>query len=109
MHPLMTAGGCHTMYCDPRVLLKQSLTLSVFATSCRYAAAQIERLIALSVGHVHDSSLQQLQTMLEDCDKHGSADADISADEDTATFPEIVRAASDSAEVFDFVDALLRS
>lgn len=74
---------------------------------CRYAATQLESLIAASVGHVPDGQLEELQTRLEECDRNGSTDADISADEDTTTFSEIVGTATSSAEVYESVDALL--
>jgi hypothetical protein len=61
----------------------------------------------VSVGHLPDAELGDLQAKLEECDKRGSTDAEISADEDTTTFPEIIGAATSSAEVYEAVDALL--
>lgn len=48
-----------------------------------------------------------LQTRLGECDQRGGRDTDISADEDTSTFPEIVAAATTAADVAEFVDTLL--
>ena len=73
----------------------------------RYAAAQLEALITTAVGNVPDAYLQELQERLGECDAGGGRDADISADEDTSTFPDIVGAAGTAAEVADFVDTLL--
>jgi hypothetical protein len=91
------------------IIYPRGVCTELAVLSSRYAASQLESLVAISVGHVPDSYLQQLQQLLEDCDKHGSTDADISADEDTTTFPEIVGASTNSAEVSEFVDALLRA
>jgi hypothetical protein len=73
----------------------------------RYAAAQLEALIASSVGSVPDAYARELQARLGECDAAGGRDADISGDEDTATFPDIVGAAGTAAEVAEFVDMLL--
>ncbi|EIE25272.1 hypothetical protein COCSUDRAFT_65173 [Coccomyxa subellipsoidea C-169] len=92
-----------------RALAQTAIARNMAVGNYGYAATQLESLVAISVGHVPDSFLQQLQQLLKDCDKHGSTDADISADEDTTTFPEIVGASTTSAEVSEFVDALLRA
>ena len=85
------------------IIYPRGVCTELAVLSSRYAASQLESLVAISVGHVPDSYLQQLQQLLEDCDKHGSTDAD------TTTFPEIVGASTNSAEVSEFVDALLRA
>lgn len=59
------------------------------------------------VGSVPDAYLQELQTRLGECDARGGRDADISADEDTGTFAEIVGAATAAADVHECVESLL--
>ena len=73
----------------------------------RYASAQLEALIASAVGSVPVAYLQEMQARLDECDVHGGRDANIGADEDTSTFPDIVSATGTAAEMAEFVDTLL--
>ena len=72
----------------------------IFAHVCaRYAAEQLVWLVAQSTGTASPAYLAQLQQRIQECDKRGSRDANIPADEDLATFSEIVGTAASSADV----------
>ncbi|CAK0749293.1 hypothetical protein CVIRNUC_001899 [Coccomyxa viridis] len=71
-----------------------------------YAGAQLERLVALSVGNVSEAYLHNLQTELEKCDRLGSSNRDLPADEDVSTFSEIIGSAENGADVSEMVEQL---
>ena len=77
--------------------------------ACRYCASQLENLIAMSVGNTSESYLKSLQAELEKCDRLGSSNRDLPADEDVSTFSEIIGSAENAAEVADMVEQLLTS
>ena len=74
--------------------------------ACRYAGAQLERLVALSVGNVSEAYLRNLQSELEKCDRLGSSNRDLPVDEDVSTFSEIVGSAENAADVSEMVEQL---
>lgn len=77
--------------------------------ACRYCASQLENLIAMSVGNTSESYLKSLQAELEKCDRLGSSNRDLPADEDVSTFSEIIGSAENAAEVAEMVEQLLTS
>ena len=75
----------------------------------RYCASQLENLIAMSVGNTSESYLKSLQAELEKCDRLGSSNRDLPADEDVSTFSVIIGSAENAAEVAEMVEQLLTS
>ena len=82
------------------------LCVTLWHCTCRYAGSQLERLVALSVGNVSEAYLHTLQTELEKCDRLGSSNRDLPADEDVSTFSEIIGSAENAADVSEMVEQL---
>ena len=101
---LQRSAGLAVCGSAAHVLPRQGVTL--WHLACRYAGAQLERLVALSVGNVSEAYLHNLQTELEKCDRLGSSNRDLPADEDVSTFSEIIGSAENAADVSEMVEQL---
>jgi len=66
---------------------------------CRYAAEQLMWLISQSVGQASQSFLNNLQLYLSQCEQQGAKDKSIPAEEDLATFQEIISIQQSAADI----------
>ena len=96
----------HLSVCGGAAHLLPWQGVTLWHLTCRYAGAQLERLVALSVGNVSEAYLHNLQTELEKCDRLGSSNRDLPADEDVSTFSEIIGSAENGADVSEMVEQL---
>ena len=68
---------------------------------------QLTWLVAQSTGTATAGYLAQLQQRIEQCDRAGGRNARLPRDEDTASFADIVAAASSAQDVSDCIRALV--
>lgn len=91
---------------EPPGVLRLFIVLKLFLGVYSYAVEQLTWLVAQSTGTASASYLAQLQQRIEQCDRAGGKNADLPKDEDTASFSDIVAAASSAADVTDCLRAL---